>query len=63
MQSPKEIEEPKRTNSPPNHTNVAPSLVERCKDKYQNALYKNFLKKRTGHEYDPLEATRNVEKQ
>ena len=36
--------------------NLAPSLVGRCKDKYQNVLHKNYLKKRSGHEYDPQQS-------
>ncbi|CDW89699.1 UNKNOWN [Stylonychia lemnae] len=46
----------------PNNINQAPSLVNRCKDKYQNIKHKNFLKKRTGHEYDPLKAANSDEK-
>eukprot|EP00347_Sterkiella_histriomuscorum_P024454 403331062 len=57
-QNQNQIKKDKRSTSPQDQEDQAPSLVNRCKDKYQNTKHKNFLKKRTGHEYDPLKAAK-----
>lgn len=48
------IKNDRKLNSPNNIQ--APSLVERCQQRYKNSVHTNFLKKGSGHEYDPKQS-------